>query len=667
MRPRLCLLIVISIASLGATCGSAKPGRAIESPAAERVAAHYETWKRSRAPGGLTVRLGFAKGITSRRHQMGAVASVDLADNSLVVEAYGLPVPADVWWVDNRSGPDASALPDAGDEFVLVGSLAAGRSSVQRALGATASDEVPLELDLIVITPAGSGPQEQPLLLGGPGTFERLYAQERAGKLHADTVGGEIARLLERGRRLFEQETFAGNGRTCATCHPSLNNFTIDPRFIATLPDEDPLFVAERVDELAELENSRLLRARGVILENLDGFDRPGVLRGVPPTLALATSVTGPAIPFDNTANPAFGIVPPAERTGWSGDGSPGGGSLREFALGAVIQHFPRSLERVAGRDFRLPTDAELDALEIFQLSLGRQRRPADLVFASPLVREGKLIFERLDTAEGTLPAGKCALCHSRAGANIDETFFSELLGAPVAGNANFATGINELGALPSELVDPGAAPRDGGFARIAHDGINCVPPHGGFGTVTPEGGALPPGLCEEDFNTPPLVEAADTGPFFHNNAVDTLEAAVGFYNDDAFNGSSGGQLLAALDSGGVGIRLDGSQVSAVASFLRAVNAVENIRESLDLLAQASDRCRNGAKPLLDRALAEMRDAVEVLGPTGLAPAAVETLDGAISATLRARRAVFCHTRVRHLRRAERALARARDQLATPG
>ena len=141
MRPRLCLLIVISIASLGATCGSAKPGRAIESPAAERVAAHYETWKRSRAPGGLTVRLGFAKGITSRRHQMGAVASVDLADNSLVVEAYGLPVPADVWWVDNRSGPDASALPDAGDEFVLVGSLAAGRSSVQRALGATAAGE----------------------------------------------------------------------------------------------------------------------------------------------------------------------------------------------------------------------------------------------------------------------------------------------------------------------------------------------------------------------------------------------------------------------------------------------------------------------------------------------------------------------------------------------
>ena len=29
-------------------------------------------------------------------------------------------------------------------------------------------------------------------------------------------------------------------------------------------------------------------------------------------------------------------------------------------------------------------------------------------------------------------------------------------------------------------------------------------------------------------FNTPPLVEAADTGPFFHNNSVSTIEGAVG-------------------------------------------------------------------------------------------------------------------------------------------
>ncbi len=61
------------------------------------------------------------------------------------------------------------------------------------------------------------------------------------------------------------------------------------------------------------------------------------------------------------------------EATGWSGDGAPGDGSLRSFAIGAVTQHFPKTLNRIPGKDFRLPTEAELDALEAFQLSLGRQ------------------------------------------------------------------------------------------------------------------------------------------------------------------------------------------------------------------------------------------------------------------------------------------------------
>ena len=58
---------------------------------------------------------------------------------------------------------------------------------------------------------------------------------------------------------------------------------------------------------------------------------------------------------------------------GWAGDGSPGEGTLREFAIGAVVQHFPLSLDRVPGVDFKLPTQDQLDAMEAFQLSLGRQ------------------------------------------------------------------------------------------------------------------------------------------------------------------------------------------------------------------------------------------------------------------------------------------------------
>ena len=125
-------------------------------------------------------------------------------------------------------------------------------------------------------------------------------------------------------------ETFEGNGRTCGTCHPATNNFTIDPAFVRALPRNDPLFIIRSTPELRDLEIRRFLR-EGTILENVDGFANPGVMRGVPHTLALRTS----------TRNGA---------TGWSGDGSPG--DLRDFATGAVTQHFPKTLNRVPGVDF---------------------------------------------------------------------------------------------------------------------------------------------------------------------------------------------------------------------------------------------------------------------------------------------------------------------------
>src|SRR5439155_477442 len=115
---------------------------------------------------------------------------------------------------------------------------------------------------------------------------------------------------------------------------------------------------------LAQLERPQLMHQYGLILENLDGFDDPTnkfVMRGVPHTLGLQVSLAQ-----DPTQQPN----PPAEMTGWSGDGAPGTGSLREFAIGAVTQHFTKSLNRVQGTDFRLPQQRERAALEAFQLSL---------------------------------------------------------------------------------------------------------------------------------------------------------------------------------------------------------------------------------------------------------------------------------------------------------
>ena len=386
---------------------------------------------------------------------------------------------------------------------------------------------------------------------------------------------GSPEALIAKGRKIFFRETFAGNGRTCGTCHPEENNFTIDPAFIATLPHDDPLFVAEFNPALKEnFENPRLMREFGLIMENLDGFDdlpNKFVMRGVPHTLALPTSISSPDGP----------------RTGWSGDGAPGDGSLHSFALGAVIQHFTKTLNRIPGVDFRLPTEEELDALEAFQLSLGRQEELSlPLPLRGTVPRRGQEIF-----LDDTL--GKCNICHANAGANAS-------LGGQNLGNGNFNTGVEDLPDQPADLSGE-LVPRD--------DGLGI------------------PG--DSTFNVPPLVEAADSGPFFHNNAIETIEAAVGFYDGEAFNNSPSGRFLAGLDPNGAGIELDGTQIAAVAAFLRVLNALENIRQSR-AFSEAS--LQKGffhwkeSKQLLERARQEIDDSIAVLAGAHLHPEAVAHL-----------------------------------------
>lgn len=372
--------------------------------------------------------------------------------------------------------------------------------------------------------------------------------------------------LIARGRDLFFKETFGGNGRTCGTCHPASNNFTIDPAFIAKLPPTDPLFVAEFNPALRTgFENPRLMREFGLIRENLDGFgdlDKRFVMRGVPHVLSMRVSIDSPQGP----------------RTGWSGDGAPGDGSLRSFATGAVIQHFTKTLNRVPGVDFRLPTDAELDALEAFQFSLGRQ---TDLQLPLPLkgavAKRGQEIF--LDNS-----LGKCNICHSNAGAIARP-------GSANLGNANFNTGVEDLPDQPARL------------------GGELVPEDDGLGT---------PG--DKTFNTPPLVEAADTAPFFHNNSVATLEGAVGFYDGDAFNESPAGQFLKSIDPKKKGIEIDTTQIQAIAAFLRVLNAIENIRQTQTLLDETlmnPPPRRETPRELLERARALLEGALRVLAQGG--------------------------------------------------
>ncbi len=386
------------------------------------------------------------------------------------------------------------------------------------------------------------------------------------------------AELVMRGRQLFFEETFAGNGRTCGTCHPASNNLTLDPAAVAALPASDPFIVADTTPELLRrFENNRLIRDLALILENQDGFaDLDNVFnqRGIPHTLGLSQSIASATGP----------------QTGWSGDGAPGDGSLRSFATGAVIQHFTKRIDRVAGVDFRLPNDQELDAMAAFQLALGRQ---AELALPLPLQN---LVAARGQAIFTSRTEGKCSICHFQAGANGDPNVFG-----PNGGNRNFATGVEDLPDQPADLTG------------------EKVPPDDGRGT---------PG--NKEFNTPSLVEAADTGPFFHNNAIETIEGAVGFYNGDAFNNSPAGQVL--VGATGSGINLDGTQVVAVAAFLRVINALENVRLGIEMLeALAANRVlpQEDFAELPERAAQETLDAIEVLRGSGLHADAVVRLEAA--------------------------------------
>jgi cytochrome c peroxidase len=376
--------------------------------------------------------------------------------------------------------------------------------------------------------------------------------------------------LIEKGRRLFMNETFKGNGRTCATCHPPTNNFTIDKEFIAQLHrrnPRDPLFVAEFKPALAQLENPALMHEFGLILENLDGFTNPGVMRGVPHTLGMTASLK--IAPGDQDPARAAG----GEATGWSGDGAPLPGSLRAFAVGAVMQHFPKTLARKEGKDFRLPTDAELDALEAFQLSLGRKTdlNLATLNFADPNVQAGKILFDSQNAG------GKCSFCHGNAGANDPDGF-----------NRNFDTNTESL--TPADR-----------------------PPDGGFGGAT--GGA---GFGNQTFNVASLVEAADTPPFFHNNSAATIEDAVHFYTTSTFASTP--------------FDFDAPKINQVAAFLRTINALENIRSSNELAKEAQSQLLQARQTIKERVIPDTEDAIEVLsnGPLDLYPTAVGLLERAL-------------------------------------
>ncbi len=586
----------------------------------------------------------------------------DVERDRVSVDVDGLDRPADVWLIEHGDGEDQSELlgrlvPGADGNAVLETGLDAGALA-------------DFGLDYVAVVPAGADPAEARLLSGRPSIFHRYLAWELANEAQRRSSGGGpglallmlvppasgplddvadlMSALVAKGEFLFFEETFEGNGRTCGSCHPAGDNLTIDAEFIDTLPNDDPLFVAERVPALnsdlnggLRFEIPELMRRFAVILENVDGMDnlaKKFAMRGVPHTLGMRTSI--------ERAFPPGTPGQPDESTGWSGDGTPFEavvlgiqveGRLLDFPVGAINQHFPKTLERdhldgvgaVFAKDFRAPKKAELEAMLAFQLSLGRQ---VDLDL-NTLVLNDVGAQTGLELFRDGSPPGSftCNTCHNNAGANTG------------GANIEIDTGVEEFLQNRIDEFDGTGQPR---------------PPDGGFGT-TP--GEL--GLGNQAFNVTSVVELADTLPAFHNNIVDTVEDSILFYRSQEFT-----------DEGFPAISFGNQGTAQVAAFMRVINSIDNIENSAlrhlkrayGLVCQPSLdplQIHDAVNRLLQLAIADLQDTVDVLNEQGLHPDAVEYLEEAIAKIRSAMAPLQCTTRQKLIEEAAELALKARDAM----
>jgi cytochrome c peroxidase len=619
------LLTVVGVASgcgaVPSSDGSEDISQAVTEDALAQAYGVFKAQFTALTPGGLPgedkvfhVGFGFHPGLTTSKitidqtlnAPVSGIATIDFNAGVVTAKVKGPKAGTqfagqlfDLWFVKNKTG---SVKPEAGDQWMKVGTTVAGtdpnQPNVQNLTANIGKAPFPangvnFDTDLLVLTNKGTiDPTTNIVATGEITLFEKRFFRERAGRT-LDAVTGTLSNSIEttdplvrRGAQIFFNEKFAGNGRTCGTCHRAENNLTIDAAFIAAkLPpsSNDPLFT-----NLPDgLEDLTLVR-QGLIRENIDGFDQATskfVMRGVPHTLSLGSSIGEVITVTGGNDGPGAGIPggsgfvpepsPPDQKTGWSGDGAPGRGTLHEFAFGAVVQHFTLSLSRFVGSSFRIPTQAELDALEAFQLFTGRQKNAntAPMNFGDAAANRGRDI---------ALGGGQCVACHR------------DLVGNNFL-NFNGNTGIEGL------IVNTSARPKDGGFGTV----------NGGNGPQVP--GSIAAGFGNGQFNPPPLVDAADTAPFFHNSAVATIEDAVLFYRSNQFVSSPANAFAKPS--------FDDQGAKDIAAFLRTANALENI-------AQVRKRCQHvqnvrssGNTAIINVAIEDVQDAIDVLTTPNLAGA----------------------------------------------
>ena len=327
-----------------------------------------------------------------------------------------------------------------------------------------------------------------------------------------------LARRFEEGRRLFDEETFQGNGRTCVTCH-SVRTGTFSPEDaqerLAANPG-DPLFVGDGLDD-GVFGTSRIDRAR----------DRPH--RDPASSARQARERPGGderhAHPGD--ADDAKYAVAPA---GFMYDGRDL--TLEAQALGAVHAHAqngfeptPLQLELIA--EFQRTSPRFFSSLPLFLFARGGPPpRLPNGVTASE--KRGRAMFDDVPITPGST-RGLCAMCHSGPMLDVSNEFNIFLPDLP--GLRFFGVGVterNKLNLPTYEFIVDGTdriVTPDPGACLTDPPDPNEFPPE-----LFGPGGPLPLIIACSLFKTPSLWGVRHTAPYFHDNSSKTLKEVAEQY-----------------------------------------------------------------------------------------------------------------------------------------
>jgi hypothetical protein len=329
---------------------------------------------------------------------------------------------------------------------------------------------------------------------------------------------------VSEGQRLFDHETFGGNGRTCRTCHAG-DHGTIGVEEVGErlLEDpSDPLFLHDGLDDF--VSGTTRIAAHATILierelpEGVALVDDPSATsivfaRGVPST--VNTPALDPALMYD-MRNP----------------------HLQAQAEGAIDRHAQPTV---------LPTPQQLDAIAEFQQTDNRFFSSKALqAFAeggpAPALPAGRTASEKrgreffVDAPwDPPNKRGACALCHSGPLLNTANEFTTVPTGAPPGWRAFdiLVSSRNLMGnpvrrftvtdscntTLMVDSPDPG----------IMITGVYNIPMLAQF--LPPKEACLVhPAFFANMFKTPQLRGVRHTAPYFHDNSAKSLEDVMEQY-----------------------------------------------------------------------------------------------------------------------------------------